>query len=60
MKIIQNCCKGKLLICENCKSILYLDNEEELIHESVVSIYMIRICPCCAKRNVEVKIIETT
>ena len=60
MKIIENNYKCKLVICKNCKSILLLDKEDELLSDKYTNIHIIKTCPCCHKDNIAVKIIETT
>lgn len=59
MRIIKNNYKCKLVVCKNCKSILLLDKEDELLSDKNVTFHIIKTCPCCHENNVEVKIIET-
>lgn len=58
MKILKNNYKSKLVICKNCKSVLLLEKDDELLSDKNVTFHIIKTCPCCNEHNIEVRVIE--
>lgn len=58
MKVILNNYRNTVVECNNCKSLILIENDEELITDRCVSHTRISKCPCCHEENVIVTLIN--